>query len=143
MVFFVVFGALKIRESYDTLPHAYARLRTDGVQTTATLVRCAPGIGGGHGIGCRLSLRYHGRVRTWNYPEDSRQFERLPAGSQVAVLADPDDLDTVYTVHDVDAKTNTGIGSPVLWFGVVLLGLGLAGLVWLVRLFALRPRIGG
>jgi hypothetical protein len=141
-VFFVVFGAFKIRESYDTLPHAYERLRTNGVRVNAALVRCAPGIGGGHGVGCRLSLRYHGGVRTWDYPEDSRQFERLPVGSQVPVLVDPDHPATVYTVHDVAASTNTGIGSPVLWFGVVLLGLGLTGLVWVVRLFALRPRVG-
>ena len=129
-LFFVGFGASLIWKSEHGLPAAYARLRAHGVPATAHLVRCAPGTGGGRGVGCRLSLG----DRTWDYPEDSAQFRGLPAGAPVAVLVDPHHPTTVYTVHDVDRRTNAGIGSPVLWFGVVLIAAGLGGLVWFFRL---------
>jgi hypothetical protein len=133
-MFFVVFGAFNIWDSYHRLPHTYARLRTGGVQATANLVKCAPGIGGGRGVGCRVSLRFAGRVRTWNYPEDAHQFDGLSAGAPIPVLVDPSDPRTVYTARDVERRTNAGASSPVLWFGVVLVGIGLAGFAWLLRL---------
>jgi hypothetical protein len=52
------------------------------------------------------------------------------------VLVDPSHPTTVYTVRDVERRTNTGLSSPVLWLGVVFAGLGLAGLAglaWLLR----------
>jgi hypothetical protein len=104
------------------------------VQATANLVKCAPGIGGGRGVGCRVSLRFAGRVRTWNYPEDAHQFDGLSAGAPIPVLVDPSDPRTVYTARDVERRTNAGASSPVLWFGVVLVGIGLAGFAWLLRL---------
>jgi hypothetical protein len=109
-------------------------LRHAGVRATATLVRCAPRLDGGNGVGCRISLSYAGERRTWNYSENSRQFERLPTGAAIPVLVDPRHTATVFTVRDVEQETNAGIGSPLLWFGVVLVGIGLAGLVWLARL---------
>jgi hypothetical protein len=136
-VFFVGFGAYTAWDSYYRLPHRYAALRHAGVRATANLVRCAPRLGGGNGIGCRISLSYAGHSRTWNYPENSSQFERLPAGAGIPVLVDPEHTATVYTVRDVDKETNAGLSSPLLWFGVVLVGVGLAGLVWFVRLVAI------
>jgi hypothetical protein len=140
-LFFVVFGGYTAWHSYVGLPHAYARLRAHGVRADASLVRCAPGLGGGRGVGCRLSLRFEGRTRAWNYPENSRQFESLPVGSQVPVLVDPSHPTTVYTVRDVERGTNTGLSSPVLWLGVVFAGLGLAGLAWLLRFVYARPLV--
>jgi hypothetical protein len=103
---------------------------------TASLVRCAPRLGGGNGVGCRISLSYAGRQRTWNYSENSSQFERLPTGAAIPVLVDPKHTAIVFTVRDVERETNAGISSPLLWFGVVLVAIGLAGLAWLVRLIA-------
>ena len=107
-------------------------LRASGVPATANL-RCAPGIGIYHGVRCRLSLRFDGRLRTWNYPEDSAQFKGLAVGAAIPVLVDPNNADTVYTRRDVEHTTNAGI-SPVFWYGVVLVVLGLAGFAFLLRL---------
>jgi hypothetical protein len=133
-VFFAGFGAYTVWDSYYRLPHRYAALRHAGVRETANLVRCAPRLGGGKGVGCRISLGYAGHNRTWNYPEDSSQFERLPVGAAIPVLVDPQHTATVFTVRDVQRETNAGIGSPLLWFGVALVAIGVAGLAWLVRL---------
>lgn len=133
-LFFVVYGAFLAWDSYGRLPHTYARLRAHGVRTTAKLVECAPGIGGGRGIGCRLSVRFGSLLRTWNYPEDSGQFRGLPVGSAIPVLVDPSNPKTIYTVHDVERRTNAGVTSPVFWFGIILAAVGLAGFSWLVRL---------
>jgi hypothetical protein len=142
-LFFVVFGAFDVWGSYHRLPHTYARLRAHGMPATASLVKCAPGIGGGRGVGCRVSLGFAGHVRTWNYPEDAHQFDGLRAGAPIPVLVDPSEPTTVYTVRDVERRTNAGASSPVLWFGVVLVGIGLAGFAWLVRLAGVLPRIAG
>src|SRR5438045_1236824 len=37
----------------------------------------APGVGIYRGLRCRLSLHLDGRLRTWDYPEDSAQFKGL------------------------------------------------------------------
>jgi len=132
-LFFVTFGAFTAWDSYHRLPRVYAVLRARGVPATARLVRCAPGIGGGRGVGCRLSLSFEGRVRTWNYPEDSAQFRGLAVGAAVPVLVDPSNSHTVYTVRDVDHRTNAG-ASPPFWYGVVLVVLGVAGFTWLLWL---------
>ena len=123
-------------DSYRRLPQEYSTLRSHGVRATATLVRCAPGLGGGRGIACRVSLRFDGRLRVWTYPEDSAQFKGLGVGAGIPVLVDPSNPNTVYTVRDVEHGTNAGNTSPVLWYGVVLIALGLAGfagLLWLRR----------
>jgi hypothetical protein len=135
-LFFLGYGISLVWKSERSLPGAYATLRSRGVPATARLVRCAPGIGGGRGVGCRISFDYQGRTPTWDYPEDSHQFDGLQPGAPIAVLVDPHDPQTVYTVHDVDRRTNAGITSPVLWYGVVLIALGLAGFsgfLWIVR----------
>jgi hypothetical protein len=139
-LFFVVFGAFEAWDSYHRLPRVYASLRARGLPATARLVRCAPGIGGGRGVGCRLSLTFAGRERTWDYPEDAPQFERLAAGAAIPVLVDPRNPNTVYTVHDVDHRTNAGT-SPGFWYGIVLLVVGLAGLSFLLWLS--RPTLPG
>jgi len=132
-LFFVTYGAFLAWDSYHRLPRVYAALRARGVPATANLVRCAPGIGIYHGVRCRLSLRFDGRLRTWKYPEDSAQFKGLAVGAAIPVLVDPDNADTVYTRRDVEHTTNAGI-SPVFWYGVVLVVLGLAGFAFLLRL---------
>jgi len=132
-LFFVTYGAFLAWDSYHRLPHVYAALRARGVPATANLVRCAPGIGIYHGVRCRVSLRFDGRLRTWNYPEDSAQFKGLAVGAAIPVLVDPNNADTVYTRRDVEHTTNAGI-SPVFWYGVVLVVLGLAGFAFLLRL---------
>jgi hypothetical protein len=136
-VFFIGFGAYTAWDSYYRLPHRYAALRHTGVRATANLIRCAPRLGGGNGVGCRISLSYAGHRRTWNYAENSSQFERLPPGAAIPVLVDPKDTSTVFTVRDVAQETDAGIGSPLLWFGVGLVAIGMAGLAWLVRLVAI------
>lgn len=143
-LFFLGYGASLVWKSERGLPAAYAALRARGIAATANLVRCAPGVGGGRGVGCRLRIDYQGHSRTWDYPEDAGQFESLQPGAPIAVLVDPRDATTVYTVHDVDKETNTGVTSPVLWYGIVLIAVGiasLAGLLWIVR--GRRPRFGG
>lgn len=138
-LFFVGYGASLVWNSERSLPAAYASLRSRGVNATAHLVRCAPGIGGGRGVGCRVSLTYRGHIRTWDYPEDARQFEGLRPGAPIAVLVDTRHPTTVYTVHDVNRRANAGLRSPVLWYGVVLIAAGIAGLAALLRF--VRPRM--
>jgi hypothetical protein len=140
-LFFVTYGAFVAWDSYHRLPRVYASLRARGVPATANLVRCAPGIGIYHGVRCRLSLRFDGRHRTWDYPEDSAQFKGLAVGAAIPVLVDPNSSSTVYTVHDVEQRTNAGT-SVVFWYGVglVVFGLaGFAGLLWLRRPTMPRP----
>jgi hypothetical protein len=132
-LFFVAYGAFLAWDSYHRLPHVYAALRARGVPATANLVRCAPGIGIYRGVHCRLSLRFDGRLRTWNYPEDSAQFKGLAGGEAIPVLVDPNNSSIVYTLRDVEHGTNAGT-SPVFWYGVVLVVLGLAGFAFLLRL---------
>jgi hypothetical protein len=89
-------------------------------------------------VGCRISLDYQGQARTWNYPEDSHQFDGLQPGAPIAVLVDPHDPATVYTARDVEHRTNAGARSPVLWYGVVLIALAPAGFLGFLRI--VRPR---
>jgi hypothetical protein len=135
-LFFVVYGAYTIWDSTSRLPHQYARLRDHGVRAGATFRGCRiPPLG--RVRRCRLSLRFDGRVRTWVYPENYAQFRALPVGAAVPVLVDPSDPSTVYTVTDVERRTNAGgTDSPVFWLGLVFVGIGLAGVggfAWLLR----------
>jgi hypothetical protein len=131
--FFVAYGAFLAWDSYHSLPHVYETLRARGVPATANLVRCAPGVGLYHGVRCRLSLRFAGRFRTWDYPEDAAQFRGLAVGAAIPVLVDPTNSSVAYTLRDVEHRTNAGT-SPVFWYGVVLVLLGLAGFAFLLRL---------
>lgn len=135
-LFFVVFGAYTIWDSSYQLPHQYARLRDHGVRADATFRGCSiPPLG--RVRRCRLSLRFDGRVRTWVYPENYAQFRTLPVGAAVPVLVDPSGRSTVYTVTDVERRTNAGsAGSDYFWLGVVFVGIGLAGVAgfaWFLR----------
>jgi hypothetical protein len=135
-LFFIVYGAYTIWDSSYRLPHQYARLRDHGVRANAAFRGCEI-----RPLGrvrrCRLSLRFDGRVRTWIYPENYAQFRTLHAGAAVPVLVDPRDRNTVYTVTDVERRTNAGrSGSVLFWLGVAFLGNGLAGVggfVWFFR----------
>lgn len=136
-VFFVVFGVFISWHSLVTLPRTYDMLQAHGVPATATLEKCAPGIGGGRGVGCRLALSFDGTTRAWDYPEDSGQFQGLPVGSGVPVLVDSKDPRTVYTVTDVRARTNTGFG-PVAALGIVFV---LAGVVIPIAIIRVKRRL--
>ena len=125
-LFFVGLGLHSLWSSMVSLPATYRLLNESGVLTVATVDRCAPGIGGGRGKGCELSLTYEGARRVWDYPEDSAQFVGLPAGAQVPVLVDPRNPQTVYTVTDVRARTNAGFG-PIVGFGIACIAAGAAG----------------
>ena len=54
-------------------------------------------------------------------------------GAAIPVLVDPSNSSIVYTLRDVEHGTNAGT-SPVFWYGVVLVVLGLAGFAFLLRL---------
>ena len=137
-VFFVGFGAHIAYESLHGLAHRYDTLSSRGVRADASLVKCAPGIGGGRGVGCRLNLKYGSVHRTWDYPQNSSQFAGLRPGQPVTMLVDPAHPTVAYTVHDVEARTNTGLG-PVFFLGAAFLVIGVAGLGWFIR-FEWRTR---
>jgi hypothetical protein len=133
-LFLIGLGGSMIWSSTSRLPHRYDTLSRSGIRTTAQLVTCAPGIGGGRGIGCQLAVRYQGRRRVWDYPENSAQFNGLSDGASVPVLVDPRDPNIVYTVRDVEQRTNTrGFALTGLVF-IVPGVLGLVAMGW----FALR-----
>lgn len=132
-IFFVVFGIFIVWHSLVTLPQTYDKLVAHGVPATATLEKCAAGLGGGRGVGCRLSLTFAGSARVWNYPENSRQFQGLPVGSRVPVLVDSKNPRTVYTVTDVRARTNAGFG-PVVALGIVFVLIGASIPIAIIRL---------
>lgn len=131
-IFFVVFGVFTGWHSLVTLPRTYDNLEAHGVPATATLEKCARGLGGGRGVGCRLSLTFAGSTRAWNYPENSRQFEGLPVGSGVPVLVDSKNPGTAYTVTDVRARTNAGFG-PVVALGIAFVLIGASIAVAIIR----------
>lgn len=135
-LFLLGFGSYLIWKSEVGLPAAYASLRSSGVRATADLVRCARGLNGGRGVACELALDFDGYTRTWVYLEDSSQFNGFLPGEPVAVVVDPNNPRTVYTVRDVEQGTNAGLRSPLLWYGVVLIVFGLAGFaifLWLTH----------
>lgn len=142
-LFLTGFGLHMIWHSTVTLPRQYDRLAGDGLPATARVDTCARGLGGGHGVACRLTLPFEGAVKTWVYPENSAQFEELPVGSPVAMLVDPRHPSITYTVTDVRAHTNAGFGI-VAGFGLFFACLGLSGIgfvVWLARWWRRRSQV--
>lgn len=134
-VFLVAFGAHIVYESAYGLGHQYDVLKQRGVEVDGQLVNCAPGIGGGRGVGCRVRLLYQSSARTWDYPEDASQFDRLQPGDAVPMLVDPRRPSTAYTVRDVQQRTNAGVGA-VLALGLVYVVVGVIGLLWSARLIS-------
>lgn len=125
-------------QSMVTLPGQYDRLGDHGAQATATIDECAPRLGGGRGVACRLTMAFKGSSRTWVYPENVPQFEIRPAGSSVAMLVDPHDIDTAYTVTDVRDRTNAGFGL-VAGVGLFFACMGIACFAFMAWL-SLRTR---
>lgn len=149
-LFFIGFGTSIVVNSLSTVPHQYAELSNRGVRIEGTLVKCAPGLGGGRGTGCEVHISYKGFARTWDYPENIAQFAGLHPGDHIAMLVDPSDPNDAYTVVDVRDRTNSGIG--VLFFlGGFFILLGLVGLWWVLtwqrridmRVRRLSERFGG
>lgn len=142
-IFFIAYGIATTWHAVSGLPTTYSRLRAHGVSATAMFAGCSGNL---RLRNCRLALTFHGRTRRWRYPEDYRQFDRLPLGAPVAVLIEPRDPGTVYTVHDVDVRYDAGFSASAV-FGVVLAAagfLGLAFLLWLRRLaHVARSRLSG
>jgi hypothetical protein len=138
-LFLVGFGLHMMWHSTVSLPREYDQLEARGVPATAAVDKCARGLGGGHGVECRLRLAFHGSTRTWVYPENSRQFEGLLPGATVAMLVDPRDPVVAYSVTDVRGRTNAGFGI-VAGFGVFFACLGAVGIGFLVWLALLRRR---
>lgn len=124
-LFFVVFGTTTAWHAASDLPRTYSHLRTHGVRATAVFAGCR--VVGLRDHECRLSLTYRGHTRTWSYPEEFSQFDHLPVGAPVAVLVDPEHPTTVFTVHDVEVRSNAGFGVLAV-FGIVLAVAGVLGL---------------
>jgi hypothetical protein len=139
-LFLIGFGIYSVWDSSVNLPNKYAQLRANGVHATAHVVKCAAGIGGGRGVGCRLSLRYGGATRTWDYPLNAPQFKPLARGAPVPVLVDPRDPTTVYTVHDVTGNIESGTGYSLIWLIFIVPGIaGLLGFTWFA--FKIAPNL--
>lgn len=138
--FLLVFGAATTWHAWKDLPHAYSRLRAEGVPATARFAGCSVVDLRTHH--CRLTLTYRGTTRTWTYPQDYPQFLALATGAPVPVLVDPDHPSTVYTAHDVEAGYDAGLGGlSVFGVAVTVLGaIGLAFSLWLLRLSAAAGR---
>jgi Bacterial PH domain/Protein of unknown function (DUF3592) len=126
-VFLVTFGSYVAWNSAVKLPHTYAALRTNGIHATADFAGCS--VIDIRTTECRLSLRYQGRTRTWDYQNDYAQFNHLAVGAPVDVLIDPNNPTTVYTVRDVVTHDNAGFG-VLSAFGVVMALLGMTGAAW-------------
>jgi len=120
--FCIWLGVSQFGYSWHELPAAYKALRQRGVPATARLDKCAPGIGGGRDVGCQLTLVFRGRIKTWAYPENTPQFDRLRPGDPVPVLVDPQNPSVVYTAQDVSRRTNTG---NFAYWGLIFVGVGL------------------
>lgn len=121
-------------------PTATTPCSTAGYESTPrwSSARRASAEGAGLAAACTSSTdRSAAFSRTWDYPEDSKQFAGLSRGAALPVLLDPLHPTTVCTVRDVQRRTNTGLG-PVLGLGVVFLAAGVAGGVWFVRVLLRR-----
>jgi hypothetical protein len=100
------------RYSLYALPRTYDRLQSSGVRVSATLGYVNP-----PGIDrfkdndyYTLTYAFGGRSRTKNVFENWDQFDGVDLGQTVPVLVDPKDPDTAFSVADVRARTNSGIG---------------------------------
>lgn len=140
-LFLIGLGIARFSSSRHSLPGAYATLEKRGVRATARIDECAPGLGGGRGVACRLTLRFRGRMKTWVYPEDSSQFDGLPTHAPVSVLVDPENPELVYTAVDVHQRTNTGDVAYLGLFFAVPGALGLLAFGWFT--FRLLPKLTG
>ena len=132
-LFFIGIGTSTVINTLYTFPHRYGLLASGGVSVDGTLVKCAPGIGGGRGIGCEVHLNYEHFNRTWEYPENSPQFNGLTPGSRIPMLVDPSNPNIAYTVLDVRQRTDSGLG-VLFFFGCALVVVGIAGLWWVLTL---------
>lgn len=136
-LFCIGIGARIVWNALFALPLAYDRLEHAGAPATAVIDECRAGLGRGQGVACRLSMDFDGVTRTWVYPENATQFDGLRHGDAVPMLVDPASPDVVYTVTDVNARTNTG------WFGALfaelLVLVGLAALALEANLWLHRP----
>jgi|SRR5579863_2537392 len=132
-LFFVGLGASIVVNSLFTFPHRYAVLSSRGVRIEGTLVKCGPGIGGGNGTGCEVHITFKGFSRTWDYPENSPQFNGMSPGDRIPMLVDPANPNDAYTVLDVRDRTNTGFG-VLFSLGCAFILIGLGGLWWTLTL---------
>jgi hypothetical protein len=117
-LFLIGFGAWTAWDAATRRPHVYARLRAHGVSLAATFLGCPSR------DECRLTVRYQGRTRTWDYGDNFPQFRGLAIGAPVAVLLDPAHPTTVYTARDVETNVNAGRFSAPVIFGVAFATLG-------------------
>lgn len=129
-VFFIGFGSYTAWNAAVSLPQAYAQLRAHGVHTKAVFAGCS--VIDLRTTECRLTLRFGGVTNTWAYSSDYPQFNGLRIGAPVAVIVDPTNPTTVYTVHDVMTNDNAGFGVLSV-FGVIMAILGVIGVVWYLR----------
>lgn len=125
-LFFVGLGTSIVVNTLYTFPHRYDLLASRGIRVDGSLVKCAPGIGGGRGVGCEVHLAYKSFDRTWDYPENSPQFGDLHPGSSIPMLVDPSNPNIAYTVLDVRERTSSGLGL-LFYFGCVLVLAGIGG----------------
>jgi hypothetical protein len=140
-LFFIGLGISTIVDAGQR-PHTYAVLRDHGVRLDARFAGC------GHvdrfdknerDDVCRLTVRYLGRTRTWDYQDDYPQFDHIAVGALVPVLLDPNHPATVFTVRDVDTNDNAGVFSITGLFGIGMVLAGAGIVIYLIRL-ALRMR---
>jgi hypothetical protein len=120
---FVGVGYWGLRHTLVDLPARYDALEQRGVATTATFEGCDH-------KHCQLRLTFRGASRRWHYGGNHPQFRHLRPGAAVAVIVDPQHIQTTYTAYDVRHRTNAGFG-VLLVFSVIIGLVGLAGFPFL------------
>ena len=140
-LFLLGFGAHLLWTGAWVLPRTYDRLARAGLPVNLVVDRCAPGLGGGHGLACDVSLTYAGAHHEWVYPYEVGQFAPYQPGETVPALLDPRHPDTVYTVRNVEDRWGAGLVSVngFLGVGTELFGLAFAWLLWALWRRLRRP----
>jgi hypothetical protein len=114
-----------------SLPRTYDRLERDGVRVPATVGYVDPAGSNRFRNNDYYTLTFHFRGRRYQERafENFRQFDGVALGDEVPVLVDPDDPGTAFSVADVRARTNSGIGlgSAASLFDILLCGWFLVG----------------
>lgn len=131
-VFCLGYGAHLLWTGVYVLPRTYDVLARAGVPVSLSVDRCAPGLGGGHGLACDVAVTYDGAHHEWVYPYEVHQFTPYTPGETVPALLDPHHPGTVYTVRNVEDRWGAGLVSVngLLGAGIEVFGLVFAWLLW-------------
>lgn len=120
-VFFVGLGTWAIVDDLLLRPTEYAHLTSVGVPGRVTVTICTRSV-------CEGDYTYSGAAYHGRIPDTSGR----PPGTTMPILIDPSNPSTFFPTEYVRAGRNAGL-SPVLFFGIAMIALGIGFPVSMLR----------